>query len=135
MSHLLDTNSWIDHLRKGPTSKVTVRLAAAAPGSVYLCSVVLAELLYGAVRSGPPHEAKNRSLISHLQSQFASFSFDDRAAEEYGKIRAHLVQLGLPIGPNDFLIASISLANGLTLVTNNTVEFRRVPGLNLEDWQ
>ena len=48
MSHLLDTNSCVDHLRRGPNSRVTVKLAAAPPGSVYLCSVVVAELFYGA---------------------------------------------------------------------------------------
>ena len=61
--------------------------------------------------------------------------FDDRAADEYGRIRAHLAGLGMLIGPNDLLIASIALANGLILVTHNTAEFSRVPGLKLEDWQ
>jgi tRNA(fMet)-specific endonuclease VapC len=61
--------------------------------------------------------------------------FDDRAAGEYGKLRDHLSRIGQMIGPNDLLIAGIALANGLTLVTHNTVEFSRVPGLPLEDWQ
>ncbi len=60
--------------------------------------------------------------------------FDDFAAEEYGWIRAHLFAIGSPIGPNDLLIASIAVVNGLALVTNNTREFSRVPGLKLEDW-
>jgi len=135
MSHLLDTNSWVDHLRRGPSSNVTTKLAAAPPGSVFLCSVVLAELVYGAVRSGPAREAANRALVAGLQRQFRSIPFDDRAAEEYGKIRAHLASLVTPIGPNDFLIAAIALANGLIVVTHNTSEFSRVPGLTLEDWQ
>jgi tRNA(fMet)-specific endonuclease VapC len=67
--------------------------------------------------------------------QFISLAFDDVAAEEYGRIRAYLAGLGAPIGPNDLMIASIALGNGLTLVTHNTGEFSRVPGLNLEDWQ
>lgn len=135
MSHLLDTNSWVDHLRRGPSSNVTTKLAAAPPGSVYLCAVVVAELIYGAVRSGPAHEAVHRALIARLQHQFRSIPFDDKAAEEYGKIRADLAGLGIPIGPNDFLIAAIALANRLTLVTHNTIEFSRVPGLILEDRQ
>jgi tRNA(fMet)-specific endonuclease VapC len=135
MSHLLDTNSWVQHLRHGPASNVTAKLAAAPPGSIYLGSVVLAELIYGAYHSGAAHQAANLALIARLQRQFPSLPFEDRAAEEYGKIRAHLVRLGLMIGPNDFLIAAIALANGLTLVTHNTAEFRRVPGLPLEDWQ
>ncbi len=135
MSHLLDTNSFISHLRQGPASKVTVRMAAVPPGSVYLCSVVLAELLYGAMHSGGAYQAANLILIARLRQQFVSLPFDDRAAEEYGKVRAHLAALGTPIGPNDLMIAATALANQLTLVTHNTTEFSRVPGLVLEDWQ
>ena len=76
--------------------------------------------------------------MSHVQvfcRQFQSLPFDDRAADEYGRIRAHLAGLGTLIGPNDLLIASIALANGLILVSHNTREFSRVPGLKLDDWQ
>lgn len=135
MSHLLDTNSWIDHLRRGPTSKVTTKLAAAPAASVYLCSVVLAELYYGAFHGSPAQQAANLALIGKLKHLFVSLPFDDRAAEEYGKLRAHLAALGAPIGPNDTMIAAIALANQVTLVTHNTLEFSRVPGLVLEDWQ
>ncbi len=135
MSHMLDTNAFVDHLRRGPASKVTAKLLAAPPGSIYLCTVVLAELLYGAVRSGPTNEAANRALIAGLRAQFPTLPFDERAAEEYGKLRAHLAGLGQLIGPNDLMIAAIALANGMTLVTHNTAEFSRVPGLMLEDWQ
>ena len=135
MSHILDTNSVIDHLRRGPASKVTVKLTSAPPGSVYLCSVVLAELIYGALHSGALHQAANLTLLAGLRKLFVSLAFDDRAAEEYGKIRAHLSGQGTLIGPNDLMIAAIALANGMTLVTHNTSEFSRVPGLALEDWQ
>lgn len=135
MNYLLDTNSWVDHLRHGPTSKVTAKLLAIPTGDVFLCSVVLGELLYGAYHSGPAYQASNLALIAALRQQFASLPLDDSAAEQYGKVRAHLASLGTPIGPNDLLIAAIALANGLTLVTHNTIEFSRVPGLTLEDWQ
>jgi len=135
VTHLLDTNAWVDHLRRGPASKVTARLAAAPPGSVYLCSLVVGELIYGAFHSGPAHRAGNLALIASLRQQFVSLPFDDRAAEEYGKARAHLASAGTPIGPNDLIIAAIALAHGFTLVTHNTNEFSRVPGLLLEDWQ
>jgi tRNA(fMet)-specific endonuclease VapC len=135
VNHLLDTDAFVDHLRRGPASKVTAKLLAAPPGSVYLYTVVLAELVYGAVRSGPAHEMSNRALIVRLQAQFPSLPFDERAAEEYGKLRAHLTGLGQLIGPNDLMIAAIALANGLTLVTRNTSEFSRVPGLTSENWQ
>jgi tRNA(fMet)-specific endonuclease VapC len=133
MSHLLDTNSCIDHLRRGPTSNVTAKLAAAPVGSVHLCSIVVAELLYGAWRSSKPPVVL--AQVRAFCAPYPSLDFDNKAAEEYGKIRAHLAALGTPIGPNDLLIAAIALANGMTLVTHNTSEFSRVPGLALEDWQ
>lgn len=135
MSHLLDTNAFVDHLRRGPKSKVTTRMLADQPGSVYLCSVVIGELIFGAVRSGPAHEAANRAMIAGLRAQFPTMPFDDAAAEKYGNLRAYLNAAGHLIGPNDLMIASIALANGLTLVTHNTSEFSRAPGLTLEDWQ
>jgi tRNA(fMet)-specific endonuclease VapC len=105
------------------------------PGTVLLCSVVVGELIYGALHSGATHRAANLALVASLQRQFVSLPFDDRAAEKYGEVREHLATMGTPIGPNDLMIAAIALANGLTLVTNNTSEFSRVAGLTLEDWQ
>jgi tRNA(fMet)-specific endonuclease VapC len=134
MKFLLDANAWIGHLRQtSPT--VTHRLSQYPASDVVLCSVVLAELLYGAERSGAAHRAANFALISRLRSQYASLPFDDSAAEHYGRIRAHLANQGTPIGPNDLLIAAIALANKITLVSHNTAEFGRVLGLTLEDWQ
>ena len=135
MNYLLDTNFWVDHLRRGPNSKVTAKLVALPPGSAFLCSVVLGELLDGAYRSGPNHVSTNLALIATLRRQSASLPFDDAAAEEYGKLRSHLANRGTPIGPNDLLIASIALADSLTVVTHNTTEYCRVPGLLVEDWQ
>ncbi|WP_425614898.1 type II toxin-antitoxin system VapC family toxin [Anatilimnocola sp. NA78] len=135
MSYLLDTNSFIDHLRRGPGSKVTTRLLVANPGSIYLCSIVLAELLYGVRHSATSHQAANLALVEVLRQRFASLPFDDRAAEEYGRILAQLASQGNLIGPNDLLIAAIALANRMTLVTNNTAEFTRVAGLTVESWQ
>jgi tRNA(fMet)-specific endonuclease VapC len=134
MKFLLDANAWIGHLRQSSPT-VTHRLSQHPASDVVLCSVVLAELLYGAERSGPAHQVANFVLVTRLRSQFVSLPFDDSAAEEYGRIRAHLAGLGTPIGPNDLLIASIALANKITLVSHNTAEFSRVPGLTLEDWQ
>ncbi len=133
MTHLLDANSCIDHLRNGPASKVTAKLSAAPPGSIAVCSVVVAELIYGAYRSAQP--ARNLHEVSTFCGQFPSLPFDDQAAAEYGRIRAHLAALGTSIGPNDLLIAAIATAHGLILVTHNTREFGRVPGLQIEDWQ
>jgi tRNA(fMet)-specific endonuclease VapC len=132
VTHLLDTNSCVEHLRRGQSSKIRVKLAAAAPGSVVLCSVVVAELVYGAHRS--TRSVQTLKQVEAFCQPFVSLPFDDRAAREYGRIRAHLAALGTPIGPNDLLIAAIALANGVELVTHNTAEFSRVPGLMLDDW-
>lgn len=134
MRFLLDTNAWIGHLRQtSPT--VTQHLSKHPASDVVLCSVVLGELLYGAEHSGPLHRAANLALVARLRQQYHSLPFDDPAAEEYGRVRAHLASQGTPIGPNDLLIAAIALANKLALVTHNTAEFSRVPGLMIEDWE
>jgi tRNA(fMet)-specific endonuclease VapC len=130
---LLDTNTCVQFLRHGTASPVATRLAAAMPGDVVLCSVVVAELLFGALRSRDV--AKNLAEVRAFVSGFRSLDFDAAAAEEYAKVRADLAAKGTPIGPNDLLIAAIALANNLTLITHNTVEFGRVIGLTLDDWQ
>jgi tRNA(fMet)-specific endonuclease VapC len=66
---------------------------------------------------------------------FFSFAFDDPAADQCAITRADLAGKGTPIGPYDLMIAAVALANKLTLVTHNTVEFSRVSGLQLDDWQ
>jgi tRNA(fMet)-specific endonuclease VapC len=73
-----------------------------------------------------------------LQQFFAdlpSLPFDDVAAERCGRIRAEVLTKGTPVGPYDLQIAGIALTRGLTVVTHNTREFSRIPGLALEDWQ
>jgi len=133
MSHLLDTNACIHHLRYGPNSKVSARLLSAPPGSVFLCSVVLGELLYGARRS--QQAAASLAGVRAFCSPYSSLPFDNRAADEYSIIRLRLTASGMPIGPNDLMIAAIAIVHGLTLVTHNLAEFSRVPGLVIEDWQ
>jgi tRNA(fMet)-specific endonuclease VapC len=132
--YLLDTNAWVACLRQSHQGLLG-RLQSHSPGDIVLCSVVLAELWYGAVRSGPTRQAANFQLLAELRSKFASLPFDDSAATIHGELRADLAVLGTPIGPNDLMIASIALSRDLTLVTHNTQEFGRVPGLKLDDWQ
>ena len=60
--------------------------------------------------------------------------FDAKAALLYGDIRSNLERRGETIGPNDMLIAAHAKSLGLTLITNNTKEFNRIPGLNVENW-
>lgn len=132
MSHLLDTNACINHLNEH-NSRVARRIVVMRPHSVRLCDIVKAELYYGAYRSARREE--NLAVLRAFFAPFTSLPFDDRAAEAFGRIRAHLFGVGTPIGPYDMQIAAIALANNLTLVTHNTREFGRVPGLSLEDWE
>jgi tRNA(fMet)-specific endonuclease VapC len=130
--YLLDTNACIGVLSNGAAS-LTERWKRTPPSQIRLCSVVKAELLFGAEKS-----AKRELVQQKLQvffSRFKSMPFDDAAARSYAIIRAALERQGQPIGPNDTLIAAIALANGLTVITHNTSEFGRVPGLLIEDWE
>jgi tRNA(fMet)-specific endonuclease VapC len=132
MKYLLDTDTCIQFLRRRE-SPVKRKLMSVDFASVALCSVVKAELYFGAQRSALPQEESAR--LSEFFAYFISMPFDDRAAEVYGRLRAQLARQGAPIGPNDLLIASIALANDATLITHNISEFQRVEGLPLEDWQ
>jgi tRNA(fMet)-specific endonuclease VapC len=133
VKYLLDSNTCVQFLRHGSATPVAARLAGVAPADVVLCSVVVGELLYGALRSRDV--TKNLNEVHSFAARFPSLPFDDRSAREYARVRADLAAKGTPIGPNDLLIAAIALANGLTLVTHNTTEFQRVVGLPLDDWQ
>lgn len=132
MTFLLDTNACISYLN-GRTSRVCDRLRQMSPDDVAVCSVVKAELHYGAMKSREP--ARTLAMQREFLSAFKSLPFDDRAAECYASIRARLESQGTPIGPNDLLIASISMVNDLILVTANCREFTRVEGLRFEDWE
>jgi tRNA(fMet)-specific endonuclease VapC len=134
VTYLLDTNTCIGWLRQNQP-EIVARIEAHSQTDIVLCSVVVGELSFGVERSDPNHQANNAFRVDQLRSQFASLPFDDSAAEEYGRIRADLTNRGLLIGGNDMMIAAIALTIGCTLVTHNTVEFGRVAGLLIEDWQ
>lgn len=130
---MLDTNACIQLLRHPMTSPVATRLASMRAGAVVICSVVKAELLYGAERSQNRERSYNQ--LEDFFQTLVSLPFDDQSAIEYGVLRKQLEAQGKTIGPNDLLIAAIALANDLTLVTHNVGEFSRVSGLRIEDWQ
>lgn len=132
MTYLLDTNACIELLNERDTP-IARKIARVAPQTVVVCSVVKAELYHGAYKSN--RREANLNLLARFFQQFTSLPFDDSAAEQYGQLRAVLEKQGRLIGPNDLLIASIALANDITLVTHNTAEFKRVPNLQTEDWQ
>jgi tRNA(fMet)-specific endonuclease VapC len=132
MRYLLDTNVCIHYLNRW-SEAIRQELSQRQPEEIVLCSVVKAELFYGALKSKNP--ARNLEKQRQFVERFVSLPFDDEAAEAYSQIRADLEQGGRPIGPNDLLIAAIAVANDVMLVTHNTGEFGRVQGLKLEDWE
>lgn len=131
MSYLLDTNICIA-LLKGNNSLLTEKVKSLSPSEFFLCSIVKAELVFGARHSQKIDE--NLVLLKAFFNQFDSLPFDDRAVDFYGIIRALLTKAGTPIGANDLFIASIAQAHEMTLLTRNHKEFSRVPNLRLEYW-
>lgn len=132
MKYLLDTNVCIIYL-KGRNLNLKQRFEAVAIEEIAVCSIVKAELCFGAIRSANPE--RNFALQQAFLQQFVSLPFDDFAATTFGIVRSQLETRGMPIGAYDLQIAAIALSNNLTLVTHNTREFDRVEGLQLEDWE
>jgi tRNA(fMet)-specific endonuclease VapC len=133
-SYLLDTTAAIA-LAKGRPQSVSERVIAATDAGAHLTlsSISLLELHYGAVKSARP--GHNAIAIQKLLSGALDvLAFDEQDAAEAGAIRAGLEAKGQPIGPYDVLLAGQALRRGLTLVTANLREFRRVPSLQIEDW-
>ncbi len=131
MKYLLDTNICIYAIKKRP-EQVLRRLKSHLREGLCISAVTLAELELGVEKSAYPE--RNRAALFQFLSILDILPFDDLAAQEYGKICAFLQRKGTPIGTMDMLIAAQARAAGLTLVTNNTREFERVPDLNIENW-
>ncbi|MCC7083696.1 MAG: PIN domain-containing protein [Pirellulales bacterium] len=132
MIYLLDTYAWISYLND-IHGNVVKRAVPTDFKQIRLYSIVLAELFFGAFRS--QRRAHNLALIEDLMAEFESVSFDGRAARICGELRANLVKNGRPVGAYDLLIASLALANDLTVATHNLSEYPRVPRLRVEDWE
>jgi tRNA(fMet)-specific endonuclease VapC len=132
MRYLLDTNVWVDYLNQR-FPNVSARIVALGPRKLLLSSVVLAELRYGADKSGDPR--RNHARIDILEADVARLDFDETAALAFGQLRVALEAQGTPIGAYDMLIAGQALSRDLILVTDNLREFSRVPGLQTENWR
>jgi len=130
MRYLLDTNAIIA-LLNDTTSPIARRVRRYTPRDIGISAVVMHELYYGAFKS--QRVGKNVARVDALQ--FPVLELDQDDARQAGEIRAHLASKGTPIGPYDVLIAGQAKARKLTLVTHNTTEFVRVPGLKVEDWK
>ena len=132
MKYLLDTNTCIQFLNDTHAG-VKSQILAHQPSDLALCSVVKAELLYGAYRSA--RVAANLRRLEIFFAPMRCLPFDDSCVHTYGQLRASLTAKGAAIGANDMLIAAIALTYKLTVVTHNTREFARVDALALEDWE
>ena len=128
--YLIDTNVAIDLLRGG--SHLDSGRFTAAEGAIAVSTVTVMALEYGIERSARPDA--NRAEVVALLSRLVVLPFDEPAAEHAGRIRACLAGQGMAIGPYDSLLAGHARSMGLTLVTHNTGEFTRVPGLLIDDW-
>ena len=129
--YLLDTNICI-YIRQKRPDEVLRRFRKLRPGEAALSVITYGELLYGAARSKQRVAALEQ--LRELANLLPALSLPETAAEVYGTIRAELEMKGAMIGNNDLWIASHALASGLTLITNNEREFRRVRGLKMQNW-
>jgi tRNA(fMet)-specific endonuclease VapC len=129
LRYLLDTNAVI-HLLKATDAAFLEKLRRRRPEDVCLSAIVTHELYFGAYKSA--RVEANLSRLRALRFEIVPFDFEDSIVA--GEIRAKLQADGAPIGPYDLLIAAQALGRGLTLVTANVKEFRRVAGLDVEDW-
>ena len=127
---LLDTNAVIA-LLKTNDSAVRRRIRENSPKDVFISTVVMFELYYGAYRSA--RVQRNLELLENIL--LPKLEFDSGDAMAAGQIRAILEEAGTPIGPYDVLIAGQALSRGMCLVTRNTREFQRVAGLQVTDWE
>ncbi len=127
---LLDTNICIYIINMRPP-EVLARFREYRLGEIGVCSVVAAELAYGVTKS---RSARNRSALEMFLAPLEVLPFNEAAVWAYGDLRASLEREGQPIGALDTMIAAHALSVDAPLVTHNTREFARVPGLRLENW-
>ena len=132
MKYLFDTNACIRYIN-GRAPNLRERIRTVSDTDIVISAVTKYEMTYGAARSEYPERSREKHAA--FFSRFISLPFDDAAAEICGNIRAQLANAGTPIGPYDLQIAAIALVHNLIVVTHNTVEFGRVPGLQMEDWE
>jgi tRNA(fMet)-specific endonuclease VapC len=128
---LLDTNICIYIRRRRPPA-VLERFRQLTPGEAVLSVITYGELVYGAEKSQSREQA--RKQLAELAGLLPVMELPMRAGEFYGSMRAALAAEGDMIGNNDLWIAAHAKAAGLILVTNNEREFRRIQGLEIQNW-
>ncbi|MFO1522477.1 MAG: type II toxin-antitoxin system VapC family toxin [Kiritimatiellia bacterium] len=131
MRYLLDTNTCIYIIKRSP-ARVFYRFRLLKVGDVGISAITFCELQFGVANSAHPEQ--NQLALTEFLAPLEVLDFPAGAAPLYGKIRTRLQRAGTPIVNYDLLIAAHALQQGLVLVTNNTKEFKRVPGLRMENW-
>ena len=131
LKYMLDTNIVAYAKNKRPPC-VLKRLLEHDPSEICISAITMAELDFGVFNSSNPE--KNHMALLLFLSGITVLPFDKAASLEYGSIRHYLKTSGTIIGGNDMLIAAHARSMDITLVTHNTKEFSRVPGLKFEDW-
>ena len=129
--YLLDTNTCI-YIAKGQPLAVRQHFERHPLQALAMSTITVGELRFGGEKS----QFRERALatLDQLVQMIRPSALPIAAAEHYGHVRASLQRQGLPIGNNDLWLAAHALAEDWTLVTNNTREFDRVPGLRVENW-
>jgi len=131
----LDTNVAIALMNnRHPALRARFDDERAKGRKIDLSAITYHELSYGAANSAARTATEKKLTLFMASAAFEIVDFTSDDAAEAGDIRAHLRRLGTPIGPYDVLIAAQARSRGATLVTANTREFFRVPGLIVEDW-
>lgn len=128
--YMLDTNIVSDLIRN-PQGKAAKRIGRVGEGNICTSIIVAAELRYGSAKSG---SNRLRKAVDDLLGEINVLPFDVPADRDYGAIRTELEAAGKPIGGNDLLIAAHARAAGATIVTANADEFKRIPGVTVENW-
>ncbi len=131
MKYMLDTNICIYLIKQKPP-KVLKHFKSHAVGDIGISSITLAELRYGVSKSRQVE--RNRQALDEFILPLEIDDFGEKAAMEYGAVRAELEKAGKPVGSMDMLIGAHALALGATLVTNNVKEFRQIKNLKVVDW-
>ncbi len=131
MKYLIDTNICIYIMNNHPP-EVLKKFKDVCVGDVGISSITVSELYYGACKSKKIKE--NIKRLEEFLYPFEVLEYDENASKVYGKIRAHLEKKGQVIGPLDMLIAAHALSRQLTIITNNTKEFKRINSLRVENW-
>ena len=130
LEYMLDTNICIYVIKNRPAA-LRERFDQLAE-ALCISTITLAELLYGVEKSA--RRSQNLEAVKQFTTRLEVLPFSAKAAAHFGQMRTELQRMGLPCGSYDMLIAAHARSEGLVLITNNSREFERVPGLRLDNW-